>query len=318
MKKDLPLFFLKNSFLIAISVFSYCNIQAQPEDKSYLKKSNPDKYSHLAQFVPDSKYGPVVSPANLTEALKNPEIYKSARFSASGLTDFPEQLFLFPNLEEIDVSRNNIAALPLRLKEFKNLKELHVNKNKLVSLGSEITSCTLLEVIQIQNNPLENISTGLGSMKSLKEITIGEISSKCRIPAELWNLTGLRKLKITNANLTEIPVSIAQFKQLDALCLSNNAISDIPEELYSLKNITYINLGYNKIHSLSPAIKEMENLDYLGIYYNPLATFPEEIIRLKQLSYLSCWKTNISQKEIDEIRDKLPKTKVHNTETDLH
>jgi|GEM_PF-1549733 len=299
-------------------MFCFFGAIAQPKDMSYLKQSDPSSKTHIDNFIPKSKYGPVVTFSNLTEALKNPELYKSARFNNSGLTEFPEQIFLFPNLEEIDISQNALTTLPSRLKGLQYLKELDVNMNHLTSLGTEIISCSKLEVLQIQDNPLENISKEIGEMLSLKEITIGEIVRNCSIPIEVWHLTNLTKLKITNAYLTKIPVSVSELKQLTELCLANNSISKIPEELYSLKNITYINLGHNKLNSISPSIKALENLDYLGVYYNPLTSFPEEISGLKKLSFLSCWKTNIPAVEIEKVRKKLPTTNVHSTEKDIH
>jgi Leucine-rich repeat (LRR) protein len=320
MEINLRLDYLKKYSFVLISLFCTYRGMAQFEDKSYLKQrqSDPDINKHLAQFVPNSKYGLVVSSYNLSEALKNPEQYKSARFNSLGLTVFPEELFLFPNLEEIDISRNNLTSLPSRLNELKHLKELHVNKNQLTSLNNEIISCTTLEVLQIQNNPLQSISKEIGTMNALKEITLGEVTANCIVPLELWNLTGLKKLKITNANLTAIPPAVGQLQQLDALCLTNNLITEVPEALFSLKNLTYLNLGNNKINSISPLVQNMEKLDYFGIYYNPLVTLPETINSLKNLTYLSCWKTNIPQQEIDKLKTQLPKTHVHNTETGIY
>lgn len=312
-------FFTKLRLLLVLpGLLSFFCVTAQPEDKSYLKQSDPTSKTQLNNFIPNSRYGPVVTLSNLQEAIKNPTYYKSARFSNSGLTDFPEQIFLFPNIEELDISWNALTVLPARLNELKHLKELHVNRNQLTSLGSEIILCSKLEVLQIQDNPLQSISKEIGKMAALREITIGEIARNCVVPIELWSLTNLTKIKITNAYLTEIPAAVSGLKQLDELCLANNLISEVPEELYSLKKITYINLGYNKINSLSSSIKVLENLDYLGVYYNPIAAFPEEIASLKKLSFLSCWKTNLPPSEIEKAKKKLPVTKVHDTETDIH
>lgn len=309
-----------SSCLILLAVCSCFTGWAQYEDKSGLKKNESltDKYAYRAQFVPESKYGAVVTPQNLKEALTHPADYKSARFNACGISEFPEELFLFPNLEEIDISKNSLAVLPSRLSEFQNLKELHVNKNVLTALGHEIIACKKLEVLQIQNNPLKTINKEIGTMASLKEITIGEVDATCTVPAELWTLTGLKKIKITNAHLTEIPVAIGQLKQLNEICLSNNAISAIPDEFYTLKNIGYANFGYNKIAAISPAISQLQNLNYLGIYHNPLTSLPEQISSLKNLAFFSCWKTNIPDKEFDTVRQNLPKAYVQNTEKELH
>ena len=318
MEKNTIFFTKLKLFLVCSVLISFFCAIAQPEDKSYLKQTAPASENNNDNFIPISRYGPVVTLSNLQEAIKNPSYYKSVRFSNSGLTDVPEQIFLFPNIEELDISWNALTVLPSRLNELKHLKELHVNRNQLTSFGSEIILCSKLEVIQIQDNPLQVISKGIGEMSTLREITIGEIARNCVVPKELWALTNLTKIKITNAYLTEIPAAVSELKQLDELCLANNFISEVPEELYSLKKITYINLGYNKISSLSSSIKVLENLDYLGIYNNPIAAFPEEISFLTKLSFLSCWNTNLTAREIEKARKKLPITKVHFTETDIH
>jgi Leucine-rich repeat (LRR) protein len=306
-----------NFAFLALCMLYVVNVHAQYEDKSYLKNAD-SLQAYISKFIPDSKFGPVVTPLNLAEALKNPTHYKCARFTNANLTAFPEQLFLFPYLEEIDISHNSITSLPSKLNTFKTLRELHVNNNQITSFGTEITSCPMLEVIQIQKNPLENITKEIGQMSTLREITIGEVSSKCAIPAELWSLVNLKKIKITNANLVEIPTAIANMKQLDELCLANNSISEIPEGLYTLQNITYINLGYNKINAISSSVNKLQNLDYLGIYYNPITTLPDEIMSLKKLSFLSCWRTQIPAGKIEQVRAKLQTTQVHDTETGIH
>lgn len=308
---------IKKTALLLMGILCVCSAFAQYKDQSYLKKDQPVPNEYRTQFIPDSKYGAVVSQYNLTEALKNPELYKSARFYGAGLKQFPEELFLFKYLEEIDLSANELTELPLKINEFKYLKEVHVNKNKLTTLGPEITLCSQLQVLQIQDNPLKTISKDLGKMHSLLEITIGEIAPECVVPVELWSLTGLKKIKITNANLTEIPSTIGKFSGLEVFCLTHNAIASIPEELYTIKTLTYLNLGYNNINVVSPSVANLENLDYLGVFYNPLHSLPKEITHLTKLSFISCWKTKIPQKEIEALRIKLPNTGIHNTETDL-
>jgi Leucine-rich repeat (LRR) protein len=316
MKKVTYLNNCKIALLLQLVVFASFPSVAQYVDQSYEKKFSTE--NHRAKLIPDSKYGAVVSQYNLDEALKNPDKYRSARFYQAGLKEFPEQLFLFKNLEEIDLASNQITVLPDRFTEFKLLKEVHVNNNKLTSLGTEITNCTQLQVIQIQDNPLKTITTDIAKMTMLEELTLGEFAPECKVPEQLWTLTGLKKIKITNGNITEIPVEIKNFTRLDVLCLTHNAITSIPDEVYSLNTVTYLNLGHNKIDKVSPNINKLENLNYLGVFYNPLKSIPWEVTSLKNLSFISCWKTNVPQKEVDKIKVRLPKVIVHDTETGLH
>ncbi len=318
MKNNLFLFEFKKITMLLAAVLGVYNVSAQKfEDKSYLKKNQPASDQSLALIVPDSKYGLVVSQYNLVDALKNPDVYKSARFYNAGLKEFPEQLFLFKNLEEIDLASNQLTVIPERLNEFKNLKELYLNKNKLTSFGPEIIACQQLRVLHIHDNPLQTISPEIGKMKTLLEINLGQIAAGCAIPAELWTLTNLEEIKITNANLTEIPAGIANFHQLYVLCLTQNAITVIPDEVYNLKTLKSLELGYNNIKVISPAVARLENLTSLGVFCNPVSTIPAEITGLKNLSYIRCWKTRIPQKEIDVLRTKLPEVRIQNTETGI-
>jgi len=288
------------------------------DDRSYLKLSNP-AYKEIPQNkTPISKYGSTVTFANLEIALKNPDAYFGANFYNSGLTAVPEEIFLFPNLIEIDLSHNSISVLPDKFKDLKKLKELHLADNKITSVGSEITSCLNLEVLQLRNNPLKTVSKEIGQMSALKELWIENVDKECVLPQEIWQLNTIEKLRLMSANLTFISAEISKFNSLDEICLSGNSITTIPDEIFQLKNLTYLNLGNNQITAVSPLVKNLENLDYLGIYGNPIANLPYEIIHLKQLSFLSCWFTNLPASEIEKAKIALPKTEVHSTNTDIH
>lgn len=303
---------------IAVILFSASLAVNAQDDRSYLKLSNP-AYKEIPQnHIPPSKYGNTVSFANLEIALKNPEVYYGANFYNSGLTSVPEEVFLFPNLREIDISHNSISVLPDKFKELKHLKELHLANNNLTEVGSEITSCINLEVLQLRNNPLKTVSKEIGGMINLKELWIENVDKDCNLPPEIWNLKSLQKLRLMSANLSFIPSGISHYSALEEICLSGNSITSLPEEIFQLKNLTYLNMGNNKLATVSPLINNLENLDYFGIYGNPISQLPNEIYGLKKLSFLSCWDTNLPDSEIEKAKKGLQSTNVHATNTDLH
>lgn len=307
---------LKLQFLFLLFFVSFSAI-AQ-EDRSYIKLSNPAYKEIPNHHTPVSKYGNTVTFANLEIALKNPDAYFAANFYNSALTVVPEEIFLFPNLREIDLSHNSISVLPDKFKGLQKLKELHLADNKITSVGSEITACRNLEVLQLRNNPLKIVSKEIGEMSNLKELWIENTDPSCVLPQEIWDLYSIQKLRLMSANLTFIPPAISGFKVLDEICLSGNAITTIPDEIYSLKNLTYLNLGNNKITTVSSLVKNLEHLDYLGVYGNPVSQLPAEIASLKELSFLSCWLTNLPNSEIEKAKTALPQAEVHATNTDIH
>ncbi|MGE0636400.1 MAG: leucine-rich repeat domain-containing protein [Bacteroidia bacterium] len=315
MKKNIPSV-VKLQFLFLL--FFGCFSAIAQEDRSYIKLSNPAYKEIPNHHTPVSKYGNTVTFANLEIALKNPDAYFAANFYNSALTEVPEEIFLFPNLREIDLSHNSISVLPDKFKELQKLKELHLADNKITYVGSEITSCRSLEVLQLRNNPLKTVSKEIGQMSSLKELWIENTDPSCVLPQEIWNLNNIQKLRLMSANLTFIPSAISEFSMLDEICLSGNVITAIPDEIYSLKSLTYLNLGNNKITTISSLVKNLEHLDYLGVYGNPVSQLPDEIASLKELSFLSCWFTNLPNSEIEKAKAALPQAEVHAINTDLH
>jgi leucine-rich repeat protein SHOC2 len=315
MKKNSTAIIKLHLVLLFISTSIVANAQ---EDRSYIKLSNPAYKEIPNHHTPQSKYGSTVTFANLEIALKNPEAYLGANFYNSALTEVPKEIFLFPNLIEIDLSHNSISVLPDNFKELKNLKELHLADNKLTTVGPEITSCPNLEVLQLRNNPLKTVSKEIGEMQTLKELWIENTDPSCVLPQEIWEINNIQKLRLMSANLTFIPSVISEFSMLDEICLSGNAITAIPDEIFVLKNLTYLNLGNNKVTTVSSLIKNLEHLDYLGIYGNPVSQLPDEIASLKELSFLSCWFTNLPNSEIEKAKAALPQAEVHATNTDIH
>lgn len=99
----------------------------------------------------------------------------------------------------------------------------------------------------------------------------------------------LEQLYIINFKnfVTSIPKSVGNFQKLTSLMLFNNQIRQLPPELSSLRSLKKFYVDINPVVSLTPAISSLNALDTLGIA-----------------------KTQITEAEINRIKQVLPNCKI--------
>ncbi|MBD3197473.1 MAG: hypothetical protein GF317_20640 [Candidatus Lokiarchaeota archaeon] len=110
----------------------------------------------------------------------------------------------------------------------------------------------------------------------------------------------LRLLKIEHTELTSLPRSTSNLKNLEILKLSNNRLSKIPIEVGSLNHLRELRVGRNKLTKIPFSISELKNLRKLDISANNMKRVPESIYSLKNLRYL-----DLSYNPLIEISESL-------------
>lgn len=146
----------------------------------------------------------------------------------------------------------------------------------------------------------------------MDEIEIGKKTKKIdlsnknlnSIPSEIFDITDLEILILTQNQIRAIPASISRLKNLKILDISFNQIKYLPENLFQLKNLESLNLSNNDIQKLSYKITELKRLETLKLKENSLAIPPPEITHrdnCKSSVFLYFEKF----KEEDEFRKKL-------------
>lgn len=106
---------------------------------------------------------------------------------------------------------------------------------------------------------------------SLKEYGLTEI------PPEVFTLTGLKTLILSNNPLQSIPKEIEALSQLKTLQLADCSLFDdsLPEELYKLplEELTLANNGFTKFDEIT----RIESLKRLNLAGNDILTIPESV-----------------------------------------
>ena len=111
---------------------------------------------------------------DLAEAMKNPEKVVKLVLRKQHYTEFPKEIWNFPNLQYLDLSKNNISEFPDTLGKLKNLQVLHLSKNKLEALPRELGDLQNLVILEINQNELTMLPPQIGKLKKLQYLDLWE------------------------------------------------------------------------------------------------------------------------------------------------
>ncbi|XP_028618972.1 extracellular matrix protein 2 isoform X2 [Grammomys surdaster] len=199
----------------------------------------------------------------------------------NSIISIPDEAFNgLPNLERLDLSRNNITSSSIGPKAFKSLKKLtrlNMDGNNLVHIPSELPST--LEELKINDNNLQAIDEeSLSDLNQLVTLELeGNNLSEINVnPLAFKSLKSLSYLRLGKNKFRIIPQGLPA--SIEELYLENNQIEEITEICFNhTRKITMIVLRYNKIEEsrIAPlAWINQENLESIDLSYNKLYHVP--------------------------------------------
>ncbi|XP_004647605.1 extracellular matrix protein 2 isoform X2 [Octodon degus] len=212
--------------------------------------------------------------------LMAPEI-TNLELAGNSITSIPDEAFNgLPNLERLDLSKNNITSSAIGPKAFKLLKKLmrlNMDENNLVHIPSELPST--LEELNINENNLQAIDeesfSDLNQLVSL-ELEGNNLSETNVDPLAFKPLKSLSYLRLGKNKFRIIPQGLPA--SIEELHLGNNQIEEITEICFNhTRKINVIVLRYNKIEEnrIAPlAWINQENLESIDLSYNKLYRVP--------------------------------------------
>ncbi|NXD95347.1 ECM2 protein, partial [Chaetorhynchus papuensis] len=220
--------------------------------------------------------------AKLTQIppISDPDL-TSLDLTGNSITTISDEAFNgIPNLEWIDLSKNNITSPgigPKAFKILKKLKRLYLDGNMLVHVPSELPST--LEEIKINDNQLHAIDEdGLKDLKNLVTLELeGNKLSEANVsPLAFYPLKSLCYLRLGRNKFRIIPQGLPA--TIEELYLEHNQIEEVSEICFNhTRNINIIGLKHNKLeeHRIAPlAWINQENLESIDLSYNKLYHVP--------------------------------------------
>ncbi|XP_006127616.2 extracellular matrix protein 2 isoform X1 [Pelodiscus sinensis] len=220
--------------------------------------------------------------AKLTQIppITDPEI-TSLELEGNNIASIPDEAFNgIPNLERLDLNKNNITSPgigPQAFKILKKLKRLYMDGNALVHIPPELPSA--LEELKINENYLHAIDED--SFQELKNLVTLELEgnklSEANVsPLAFHPLKSLSYLRLGRNKFRTVPQGLPT--SIEELYLENNQIEEISEICFNhTSNINVIVLKHNKLEEsrIAPlAWLNQENLESIDLSYNKLYHVP--------------------------------------------
>src|SRR5438132_1136305 len=87
-------------------------------------------------------------------------------------------------------------------------------------------------------------------------------------------------LDLENLNLTAIPESLGQLKNLSYLSIFANQVTDIPQSIGQLINLHLLDLSANHLTAIPAALGQLAYLEVLDLRNNQLTTIPQSLAAL--------------------------------------
>ena len=120
---------------------------------------------------------PTASNSNTTPNQDSrPQVKQSGKaldLSGTGLEKVSQDVFAMTNLEELNVSNNNLTgALPAEIRRLQKLRILNAGNNKMTGVPAEVGQLQNLEVLDLSNNQLTGLPYELGNLQNLKTLNL--------------------------------------------------------------------------------------------------------------------------------------------------
>ena len=217
------------------------------------------------------------------------------------LTRVPDEFVtLFPNLQSLELSYNNLTKPPsifpwtntelslpknlshsfFMMRHFRETFNVHIEPNK------------FLRLFNLEHNNIKHLTDfafhGYLQIINMKGNGMLDISEKA-----FHKVTGLQNLDLSNNELTSLPEALVSgLSDLHRLDVSANKLTSLPDEIFS--NVTaleYLSLAHNSLTVLQPGLfSALKRLEVLRLEYNRLTTlqantFPVDSLALETVLF---------------------------------
>jgi adenylate cyclase len=171
----------------------------------------------------------------------------------------------------IDLSGRNLVTIPIALyQKATEIITLNLSRNLKLDIPKDfIQSCTQLREIKYTSNEAWKIPQALPLAMKLTMLDISNNSLEQLEHAELFRLSGLVSLKLSNNVLGSIPKYFDRFSALRSLNLSSNNLREFPEALRGMNTLVDLDVSFNSISDLGD-IGNFTNLERLWATNNRL------------------------------------------------
>lgn len=177
--------------------------------------------------------------------LKSGQLAGISRLTLSeNLSTFPtEILSLADSLEILDLSNNQLFALPNELKQLTKLKIIFASNNHFKTLPKSLGQCESLEMVGFKSNKIKHVpAESLPAKLRWLILTDNKLSN---LPDSLGERPRLQKLALAGNQLTQLPANLSQLTSLELVRISANQLTECPDQLLALPKLAWLAFSGN-------------------------------------------------------------------------
>ena len=173
-----------------------------------------------------------------------------------GLEEFPREIFaLADTLTMLDLSGNQLRALPDDLPRLHRLRILFCSNNPFETLPAVLGRCTSLDIIGFKANAIAHVPAD-ALPADLRWLILSDNRIE-QLPVTLGRCHRLQKLALAGNRLATLPASIARCERLELLRLSANRFATLadalPDGLLALPRLTWLAYAGNPFNAAQEA-----------------------------------------------------------------
>ena len=198
-----------------------------------------------------------------------------------GLTRIPSSIKRCKQLQRLNLEGNQIKHVPAWLSKLDSLEEINLNFNKLNLKRRDIHHLAKVEDVLLAGNGIKSLPDNIGLLRCESlNLSKNQLSS---LPKSFAEMKQVRYLIFYDNAFENIPVELAGFKDLKHLDFYKNKISEIPEFVGNMDNLQQLFLSFNRIEEIPDTLRNLKRLKYFYIHHNELHFIPEWITEMDSI-----------------------------------
>lgn len=173
------------------------------------------------------------------------------------------------------------------------LRELRLSGHQLETIPASFSFLSELRILQLRKNNIRALDDDLftspaGQQWLLEEMDV-EYNELTSLPPSLGNLRQLRILRAANNQLTDLPLTLGDLSaKLREVYLAHNRLEAAPHVLGALASLEHLDVSYNHLRTLGTMVfEELTKLHVLRASGNQLNNLPQSLGQAVALEELS-------------------------------
>jgi hypothetical protein len=159
-------------------------------------------------------------------------------------TEFPREIFeLADSLEILDLSGNQLSALPDDLPRLHKLRVKFCSDNRFTELPQVLGQCKQLSMMGFKANCISHVSPQ--ALPPLLRWLILTDNAITKLPAEIGQCTQMQKLMLAGNQLRSLPPELAHCTRLELLRISANQLTELPKWLLHMPRLAWLAFAGN-------------------------------------------------------------------------